>query len=250
MATIDKKLIHFNRLADFEARLSAGDIRDYSIVCIKDAKLIWTHGEYYGDLSECLKVTQQTLTDEEKRQVQENLGIEIPTATSQLENDSSFVSAVDTTGDPMVGTRSVKDAEIYGTKVYFASHAGATFMSNGQDVESVVVAEQERLDNVEQEMSFGNGHATASSLENIPTNKRLVVASINQSQSLSFEGLVADGKQVHLIVNNSGTSTISVALPNTGNYVCLTDTALSIDAGGHVEVNVISDGNFMYIRGV
>ena len=174
MATIDKKLIHFNRLADFEARLAAGDIRDYSIVCIKDAKLIWTHGEYYGDLSECLKVTQQTLTDEERRQVQENLGyyflewdgesetiqladeeyeklknatkvvlvydiimlypigcysslflsyqlpasyegleainiafyenpitiqrgiIPIPTATSQLENDSDFVSAVDT----------------------------------------------------------------------------------------------------------------------------------------------------------
>ena len=51
MATIDKKLIHFNRLADFEARLAAGDVRDYSIVCIKDAKKIWTHGVYYGDLS-------------------------------------------------------------------------------------------------------------------------------------------------------------------------------------------------------
>ena len=149
-----------------------------------------------------------------------------------------------------MSTRKIKDAELGGEKVYFASHAKATYMSDGQDVESVVVSEQERLDNVEQEMSFGNGHATASSLENIPTNKRLVVASINQSQSLSFEGLVADGKQVHLIINNSGTSAISVALPNTGNYVCLTDTALSIDAGRYVEVNVISDGNFMYIRGV
>lgn len=96
MATIDKKLIHFNRKADFEARLAAGDIRDYSIVCIKDAKLIWTHGQYYGDLTECLKVTQQTLTDAEKAQVMENLGIEIPTKVSDLENDSSFVSAVDT----------------------------------------------------------------------------------------------------------------------------------------------------------
>lgn len=95
MATIDKNLIHFNRLADFETRLAAGDIRDYSIVCIKDAKLIWTHGEYYGDLSECLKVTQQTLTDEEKTQVLENLGIEIPTKVSDLENDKGFVSATD-----------------------------------------------------------------------------------------------------------------------------------------------------------
>lgn len=96
MATIDKKLIHFNRKADFEARLAAGDIRNYSIVCIKDAKLIWTHGEYYGDLSDCLKLTEQVLTDAEKAQVMENLGLEIPAKVSELENDSNFVSAVDT----------------------------------------------------------------------------------------------------------------------------------------------------------
>ena len=74
MATIDKKLIHFNRKADFEARLAAGDIRNYSIVCIKDAKLIWTHGEYYGDLSECLTKYPQEFTKEEKDQMLENLG--------------------------------------------------------------------------------------------------------------------------------------------------------------------------------
>lgn len=96
MATIDKKLIHFNRKAEFEARLAAGDIRDYSIVCIKDAKLIWTHGQYYGDLPGCLKVTEQQLSEEEKAQVMENLGLEIPAKVSELENDSNFVSAVDT----------------------------------------------------------------------------------------------------------------------------------------------------------
>lgn len=74
MATIDKNLIHFNRLADFEARLAAGEIRDYSIVCIKDAKKIWTHGEYYGDLSECLTKYPQEFTKEEKEQMLENLG--------------------------------------------------------------------------------------------------------------------------------------------------------------------------------
>lgn len=49
MATINKKLIHFERLADFEARLAAGDILYRSIVWIKDAKKIWTHGTYYAD---------------------------------------------------------------------------------------------------------------------------------------------------------------------------------------------------------
>lgn len=51
MATINKKLIHFEKLADFQSRLAAGDILNYSIVCIKDAKLIWTHGTYYGGAS-------------------------------------------------------------------------------------------------------------------------------------------------------------------------------------------------------
>lgn len=47
MATINKKLIHFRSLSDFEARLAAGDVLSTSIVWIKDAKKIWTHGEYY-----------------------------------------------------------------------------------------------------------------------------------------------------------------------------------------------------------
>lgn len=52
MAAIDKKLIHFRSLEEFEKRKTAGDILDRSIVFIQDAKLIWTHGQYYGDFSD------------------------------------------------------------------------------------------------------------------------------------------------------------------------------------------------------
>ncbi len=44
---INKKLIHFQTLANFNAQLSAGNILDTSIVFIKDAKKIWTHGQLY-----------------------------------------------------------------------------------------------------------------------------------------------------------------------------------------------------------
>ena len=44
---IDKKLIHFGKLADFETQLNAGNILNRSIVFIQDAKKIWTHGAYY-----------------------------------------------------------------------------------------------------------------------------------------------------------------------------------------------------------
>lgn len=44
---INKKLIHFQTLDNFKAQLSAGNILDTSICFIKDAKLIYTHGQYY-----------------------------------------------------------------------------------------------------------------------------------------------------------------------------------------------------------
>ena len=45
---INKKLIHFKTKAAFEAQLKGNNILDTSIVFIKDANLIWTHGAYYG----------------------------------------------------------------------------------------------------------------------------------------------------------------------------------------------------------
>lgn len=44
---IEKKLIHFSKLSDFQTQLNAGNILDYSIVFIQDAKRIWTRGNYY-----------------------------------------------------------------------------------------------------------------------------------------------------------------------------------------------------------
>lgn len=44
---IEKKLICFARLEEFERQLAAGNILDYSIVFIQDAKKIWNRGTYY-----------------------------------------------------------------------------------------------------------------------------------------------------------------------------------------------------------
>lgn len=45
---INKKLIHFQKLATFKEQLAAKNILDTSIVFIKDAQQIWTHGQYYS----------------------------------------------------------------------------------------------------------------------------------------------------------------------------------------------------------
>lgn len=45
---INKKLIHFQNKTNFLNKLEAGEILDTSIVFIRDAKQIWTHGELYS----------------------------------------------------------------------------------------------------------------------------------------------------------------------------------------------------------
>ena len=59
---IEKKLIHFKKLASFERELAAGNILDTSIIFIQDAKLIWTHGEFYSDLNEIYSQLTEIIT--------------------------------------------------------------------------------------------------------------------------------------------------------------------------------------------
>lgn len=58
---IEKKLVCFKTQANFDAQLSAGNIKDYSIVFIKDTQRIWTHGVYFTSLKELVEkiVTKQ-----------------------------------------------------------------------------------------------------------------------------------------------------------------------------------------------
>ena len=44
-----------------------------------------------------------------------------------------------------MGTRKIKDAELNGEKVYFASHAKATYMSDGRNVETAMQGKQEAV---------------------------------------------------------------------------------------------------------
>lgn len=56
---IEKKLICFARLEEFERQLAAGNILDYSIVFIQDAKKIWNRGTYY----DCSTLTESTISE-------------------------------------------------------------------------------------------------------------------------------------------------------------------------------------------
>lgn len=80
-------------MADFESRLAAGEILNRSIVWIKDAKLIWTHGTYYTTSNpDAVLFVGQELSEEEKRQARTNIGAIWATATNEKEYPSVTIN--------------------------------------------------------------------------------------------------------------------------------------------------------------
>lgn len=99
---INKKLIHFNKLADFESRLAANEILDTSIVFIKDAKKIYTHGTFYDgntvDLSNIESSIQNILQNkqdniEDLETIRENAAKGASALQSYEEHDPVFTNS-------------------------------------------------------------------------------------------------------------------------------------------------------------
>jgi hypothetical protein len=85
----------------------------------------------------------------------------------------------------------------------------------------------------------------------LQNNKRLVIATISgSSNELSVSGnSLADGYEIHVIVTNNGSADITVTLPTSANYVSVGET-ITIKANSTGEINIISDGTTLYVRGV
>lgn len=82
----------------------------------------------------------------------------------------------------------------------------------------------------------------------IPTNKRLVKATISTSETFSMAETIEEGKEIHIIISNTSEEPITIALPDSGNYFSAIGTDLNIKEQSYGEINIISDGDKMYIR--
>lgn len=94
------------------------------------------------------------------------------------------------------------------------------------------------------------GSTTVSSISSIPVTHRVVLANISANGTLSFASLPASGYEVHVIIHNTGSSTISVTLPSSGSYVCTSESTIYIAAGKYGEANVVVIGSTGYIHGI
>lgn len=90
-------------------------------------------------------------------------------------------------------------------------------------------------------IDYYNGYNTVNTVESIPVDKRLVVASIDTSTALTYANSLTDGQELHVIINNTGSDEIFVSLPNTSKEV-------TIEAGEYGEVNVLYINGSYYIQ--
>lgn len=98
--------------------------------------------------------------------------------------------------------------------------------------------------------SFYEGVNKVTSVGSIPTSKRLCIATISANGTFSLSSTPSAGREIHIIIKNSASSNITVTLPTSSSYVNMSGDSITVNANGYAELNVISDGTTMYIRGL
>lgn len=120
----------------------------------------------------------------------------------------------------------------------------STISSLQSTVESIDTTNLEKLD----EMLTRNITDTLNSLENVPTNKAYLVANITSNQTLSFANTWTNNTSVHIFIQNSGTSEVTITIPNTGVYVNMSAETLVIPASYGGEIDAFYDGYNVWLR--
>ena len=97
------------------------------------------------------------------------------------------------------------------------------------------------------------GAGTATSLASLPVTNRLIIATISANQSaVSISNGVSAlpaGAELHVIIH--ATAAVTITLPTSIPYVnCNAESALEVASGGYAELNFVSDGTNIYVRGI
>ena len=88
----------------------------------------------------------------------------------------------------------------------------------------------------------------ANKINAIPVTHRVVTCPISAAGSFAISGTMAAGQVIHVIVQNTTTSAKTVTIPNSGSYVSLSGTSLSVPASSYAEINVVYNGTKMFVR--
>lgn len=89
---------------------------------------------------------------------------------------------------------------------------------------------------------------TVSTLINIPCTRRLVIANIAVSETMSLSANIPQGRELHIIIKNTSDTDITITLPTDSRYINLGGNSFIITPSSYAEVNIISDSTNSYVR--
>jgi hypothetical protein len=98
-----------------------------------------------------------------------------------------------------------------------------------------------RLTVAESGIAYMTGYNAVSSLSNVNVaSKQLTVATVSSNQLLSLTG-TPPVNIAHILVKNSGSSAITIAIPTTGSYKSRIGASATVPASGSIELSILRD---------
>ena len=150
----------------------------------------------------------------------------------QGSSDSSVVTGGNISFDGVNYTITIQDGDnIYELVV---SSTGQVVSSTTTSVNNYTNADKTNLDN----LSFYLGVNTVTTLVGLPVDKRSIVANITAAQDPSLSAALTPGRELYIRIYNNSSSPITQPIPNTGNFVSMNGTSVSIPAGSFIEMSI------------
>ena len=91
------------------------------------------------------------------------------------------------------------------------------------------------------------GVNNVTTLTSLPISKRLIYATVTAATSISLSSTMEVGSELHIVVYNSSAAAVTQVLPNTGAFISMSGSSVSIPSVGHVEINILCHATGSYI---
>lgn len=82
------------------------------------------------------------------------------------------------------------------------------------------------------------GINTVTTLANLPITKRSIVAIVTEATSLSLASNLEVGRELYIRIYNNSSSAITQPIPNSGNFVSMNGTSVSIPSKSFIEMSI------------
>ena len=89
-------------------------------------------------------------------------------------------------------------------------------------------------------------YSSVTTLASIPINGRLVLASLSAATTLSLASNLQAGQELHIIC--TPTASFTQPIPNSGSWISMDGSSLTVTSGVPFEINILYDGTYYRVK--